>query len=355
MRVLDFLAQPRILPGLSLAQDAYFLHGVTAPSAPRRPLLRVYDVPGDGIALGRYHLPPKPVDTADGPWLYRRRSGGRAVPFGEGFLGVALILPHRSALLSVDPFALAPHQVLNRYVRGILDACKVLGLNAFYPGRDAVTSGGRVMGLISFEVDGRGATLVETILAVGRDFSLLPLLLDVADPEGAIKAEMPEATHMTCVERELGRTVEFEELAEAVRRGYEQQFQLTLEPHLLAAAEQSAIDAIARERFAADRWLRARQMPPGPWRHASTRGQLGIFETYVDVAQGSVRDVRLTGDFIANSPAMDQLESALRACAPEWHAIHAIVSAVFAQPANFMLGIGKLSTIADTIMRAIGT
>jgi lipoate-protein ligase A len=353
MQALDFLVQPRLLPSVSLAHDAYFLHAVTAASSTRKPVLRVYDVRGDVISLGRYHCAPTQWDSALGPRLCRRHSGGRAVPFGEGFVGVALALPHRSALVSADAFALAPHQVLNRYVRGILDACKLLGVEAFYPGRDLVTAGGRVLGLISFEVDGRGATLFEAILANQRDFSILPLLLDAADREGVIKAEMPNPDQMTCIEREIERTLDLVDLAELLRRGYERHFNLSIETYTLAAPERMGINAMATDRFEGDRWLRQRQLPTGPWRHAATRVQLGVFEAYVDVMHGGIREVRFAGDFIANSPAIDQLERDLRSCRPDWHAVDTAVSRVFAGRGNYILGIGKLRTIADTIMRAL--
>jgi len=353
MRSLDFLKQPGLPLGESLAQDAYFLDAVAGGSNPRKPVLRVYDTDGDWIALGRYHLAPPQGESGRRPRLYRRHSGGRALPFGKGFVGVTLVLPHRSAIVSSDPFALAPHQVLNRYVRGILEACKLLGVDAFYPGRDVVTSRGRVLGAISFEVDDRGAMLFEAIMAVARDFSILPQMLDVADREGVIKAEMPAPDQMTCLARELERTVDFEKLAEAVRHGYERHFELSLETHTLAPVEQSAIDAIATDRFSDDRWLSQRQLPSRPWRYASTRGQLGMFEVYVDIAHDRLRAVRFAGDFIANSPAVDQLEDGLRSCVPQWQAFDAVVSRVFARPANFLLGIGPLRTIADTLARAV--
>src|SRR5439155_1013200 len=105
-------------------------------------------------------------------------SGGRAFPAGEGFLGLSLVLSHRSAIVGDDPFALAPEQVMNRYVRGILEGLRLVGVAAFYPGRDLVTVDGRPLGLVAFEVDRAGALLFEAIVANGRDPSVLPGLLD---------------------------------------------------------------------------------------------------------------------------------------------------------------------------------
>jgi lipoate-protein ligase A len=354
MRTLDFLVQPRLLPEISLAEDAHFLQVVTHPSRLRTGVLRVYDVPGDIVSLGRYHVAPAEKIPDDGPRLCRRHSGGRVVPFGDGFVGVALALPYRSALLSADPLALAPHQVLNRYVRGILEACKLAGAEAFYPGRDFITVSRRVIGLVSFETHRSGAMLFEAILAVRRDFSLLPALLEAVDRNGVVKAEMLMPHDTTCLERELRRPLSTEEVGELLRRGYEKQFNLSLEPYTLTAIEEQAIHATATHEFRGDRWLRQRQLRPGLHRHAWTRVQLGTFEAYFGLEQERfIRDIMFVGDFIANSPAVERLEQELRLCPVERRAIEAVVSEIFAQPGNYILGIGHVRTIADTITKAM--
>jgi len=61
----------------------------------------------------------------------------------------------------------------------------------------------------------------------------------------------------------------------------------------------------------------------------------------------------VSGDFIANSPAIARLEHELRLCPAEWRVIDAVASAIFSQPENFILGLGKVRAIADTIVRGL--
>jgi len=61
----------------------------------------------------------------------------------------------------------------------------------------------------------------------------------------------------------------------------------------------------------------------------------------------------LAGDFIANSPAIERLERALRGCPAEPAAVEAVVGAVFAEPENFILGVGPVGTVAETVARAL--
>lgn len=353
MKLVDFIVQPEIDPTLSLATDRHLMRAVLRRSRTRNAVLRVYGCPGELIALGRYHLCPRPP-APGGPALFRRPCGGRVLPFGDGFIGVSLILPHRAALVADNPLALAPYQVLNRYVRGLIEACRGLQLPAYYPGRDLVTVNRRGLAAISFETDGSGALLFEVILAHTRDFRVLPDLLDRADPDGAVKTEVSNGDLMTSLSRELGRSPAFDEVAGRVGDGFARQFNLQLEPHTLSALETQAIRALAAKEFSGERWVRRREHRPDLDRHISLWAQLGALEAYLSLQQERfIKDVEFTGDFIANSAAIEELERELRLCPLEWRAIDTVASRIFSRPENFILGIGKVRTIADMIMRGV--
>src|SRR5438046_13763 len=239
------------------------------------------------------------------------------MPWGEGFVGLSLVLPHRAALVACDPLALAPEQVMNRYVRGILEACELSGVPALYPGRDAITVQRRILALVSFEVEASGALVFEAVIANGRDFSVLPGLLDRADPGGVVKAGMLTAEDTTSLARQRGRALDAD------------------------------LDAAG--------WLAQRRLHPHLDRHASVATQLGVLEAHLALAGGRIEDAMLAGDFIANSPAIERLERALRGCPAEPAAVEAMVAGVFAEPENFILGVGPLRTVSETIARALAT
>jgi lipoate-protein ligase A len=306
-------------------------------------VLRVDELVGHVLSLGRYHLLPE--GGAATAAMARRPSGGRAVPAGEGFAGVSLVLPHRSALFAADPFALAPAQVMNRYVRGILEGCKLAGIPAFYPGLDAITVGGRTLGLVSFEVDAHGALLFESILAIGEDFSALPALLETLDPSGTVAARLMTADETTSFARELGRAPALDEVAAWMRSGYEERLGLrcverTLDVPALADVEERA-------------WLESRRRRPALARRGSVASLLGVLEAHFGLAQGRVEDIVFSGDFLADSAAIVRLEDELRGCAGERVALERVVHGVFADPAHFILGIGPVTTLSDAILRGL--
>ena len=336
MSPVTLVVQPGISPAASLGADA----GALAAGAL---VMRVYEFAGDVLSLGRYHLLP-PGRPGTRVRLHRRHSGGRATVFGDGFVGLAFTLPHRSALVSAEPLALAPDQVMNRCVRGILEGLKAAGVAAFYPGRDLITVDRRPLGLVTFEVSPTGVLLFEAILANRRDFGLLPAFLDELDPDGVVSAEMLTADGTTSLGR-LGATLSLDDVAALVRRGYEEVFGLTFE----------AGEAPAPAPIDGDRWLRQRAPRPELDRQARTRTQLGCLEAHFMLDGVRIADLALAGDFIANSPAIEQLERELRGCRAERRMLDDVVTRVFARPENFILGVGPLETIAATIMRGVPT
>ena len=342
-RPLGLLVQPGLDPGSSVATDLAVLATVLAPGGDAAGVLRVFDCPGALVSLGRYHTVP-PARGAS-VRLCRRLTGGRAVPAGAGFVGVALALPHRAALIASTPLALRPEQVMNRYVRGILEGCKLGGVAAFYPGRDVVTVDRRVLGLVSFEVDEGGALLVEAILARSRDFACLAQRLDAVDPDGIVSAAMLDPDDTTSLAHELGREPALEEVADWLVRGYEQTLAVTCE----------RVEVQPDDAFDEQQWLVARTVRVDLDHRARTPTQLGVLEAHLALAAGRIREARLAGDFIADSPAVVRLEAALKGCPATAAAVAAVVDEVFANPRHFILGVGPVRTVADTIARALPT
>ena len=334
-QTLGLIVQPRLSARESLAADGALLAEAADPSQGRTGTLRVYGLEGDVLSLGRYHLAPEPCPSA--VHVTRRRSGGRAMPWGEGFVGFSLVLRHPSALSREG--LLGPDQVLNRYVRGILAACESFGVPAFYPGRDLVTVEGRMLAMVSFDVAASGAVVVEAVLAIERDFTELPRLLDRADPRGVVRGAMVAPRETIGLAALIGRTPELNELADRVRQGYEQRLGVRFEGRMPPAATD----------FDEEGWLGQRRGRPGFERRVEVAGQLGILEVYAAIAAGRIRDVMFAGDVIANAATIDRLEHELSGCPAERVAIEEVVTGVLATPGNFLLGLGTPASAAAAI------
>jgi len=351
LTALAYVLQSAVSPSISVATDRYLLGALSKGHRSRAGVLRLFTLPGDVLAAGCWHLvPPGAADRVE--TFVRRLSGGRALAHGDGFFGFSLLLPHRSALIAGDPFALAPFQVANRYVRGLLRFLKSFGLAAFYPGRDLVTVNQRPIAAVSFQTDETGRMIFEGVLAVERPLSMVARLLDRWDTSGVIKADLLQLEDATCLRAEIGESPPPTELASRLRDAFGEQFGLTMHPEPLSSLEEQAIATIAAREGRI--WNAARSARPELSLVAVSAIQLGVLETHFALEQGRfLKEIMLAGDFIANSSAIAALEYRLRLCPAERNAIARVVDSVLGEAANYLLGVGSPRVIADTIVKGL--
>jgi lipoate-protein ligase A len=305
-----------------------------------QPLLCVYTLGSDVLSLGRFHAipPPRP---ASGVRLLRRRSGGRPAPLGDGYLALALALPHPGVLTGEDPAALAPSQILNRSVRGLLGALESLGVSAHYPGRDVVTTGGRLLAALGFETAPDGATLVEACIAVRRSFAVVTEFADRADPDGVVPIDLVLPDQATSIAEAGGRAADLDDFTAALATGY---------------AGRSGIDVVVGDGVAAPAadgaWLEAGRIPPHLDRHAVGRDMLGVLEVYVACDAQRVGDVRLCGDLIAPSATVARLEAALRDAPIDRAALRARALDAVEGRGDVLLGVRSAAMVGDLVYTA---
>ena len=345
---LRVLCQADISPSLSLATDQFFLQTV---GETQTAVLRVYTYPGDVVLLGRY-LGVGQFTETDQVTVSRRLSGGRVLPSGQGFVQFSLILPHRSAFFSDEPFYLAPFQVLNRYVRSIMQGFKAAGVNMFYPGRDFLTIDQQPVGWASFTTEHNGALLVEGGLAVQRDFSLLPYLLDTVDPTGTISSQFFAPDQVTSLERVAGRPPSLSQLATLLQHGFAQQSDIECLEQEVNQAEQEHIARIADEASSGD-WLHSWPQRDDLPFHATATTPLGSLTIRFAVAGGeTLADIHMSGDFIASPDTITTLQSSLKGRALEDTALWEVVDQTFLQPQHYILGVKHVQTIPKLIVQA---
>ncbi|MGC1809389.1 MAG: hypothetical protein WA721_05535 [Candidatus Binataceae bacterium] len=342
--VLDTIILPSIAP-LELA--GLELHLLERRSSPT---LIVCASPGRMVSLGRYHLySGEPLRGGVG--AIRRLTGGRAIGAGDGWISLSLVLPHIGALLSERDAALKPDQVMNRYVRGLLAALRALGADCFYPGRDAITFDHRELAACSFEVAAGGAMLFEATIAVDRGMEELVHDLDRLDPDGGVTCPMYAPENATMLARIVRREIGFAEIAHALVTGYGDLAgsirERALQPEETAQAERRATE------LAASHWLRLNADPRAFNRSNRIAAQLGAVEARLGVADDfTIERLILTGDFIANSPGIADLERNLGGTTLDLPAVTRAVMKTYGNGPNFILGFGDLENLVRLIAGA---
>lgn len=334
--------EPLELVGLQL----HLLDAVKSAGA--APVVLLFQFPGQVLSLGRYHLYDGPASRG-GVAAYRRLTGGRIINPGAGWIGCSLILPSRTAALGERDAKLRPEQVMNRYVRGAMTALRAIGADCFYPGRDALTCGGRELGMCAIEEDAGGALLVELFVAVTHGLDSLPMDMERFDPTGLLACRFYDAQSCTCLAREAGRTLSFEELADHLESGYRSMFG-GAQRRDLTVAECAAAAAIAAK--LGPRWLNGRAPDPSLSMVGRFSIQLGSMQAHLAAAQGRIERIEFYGDFIANSSGLLKFKQILEGRRLDLITLNAAVMEAYADGANFLLGCGDLSNVARLILKA---
>ena len=298
--------------------------------------------PGEVLGLGLFHRRP---DTSSDVALWPRHTGGRALPSGSEFLTVTIALPHRAALVSEDRQALAPDQVMNRCVRGILHALRSLGVDVVYPGLDLLTHERRAIGALSFvEID--GPTLFQAILPWAATFADGPRLLDRADPQGLVPVNFLGPGDTTSLRAVVGPAIESETPAVFARRlatGYRSVFGLQ------SQEIDDEVTEVLADAYASDE---ARAEPPNPTGPgAQTAGLLGPVEAWAQVGHERITGLTLAGDFIAPVKTPRALGAALRGCATTKAAIEREVTGFLNRDESYILGL-RPAEVVDLVHRA---
>ena len=202
--------------------------------------------------------------------------------------------------------------------------------------------------MCTFETDAAGAMLFEASVAHNRGMEELVHDLERIDPDGALSCRMYDASSATKVVRELAHDISFEELADAIASGYGSALGQTRRRELTAV---ETAQAQHRGRaLAASSWLVGGATAPSLKLKNRIASQLGAIEAEVALnADRKIDAVRVSGDFIANSPAIAELESELRGRTLDLPSISHAVTKTFGHNDNFFLGAGELSNLVRLI------
>ncbi len=313
------------------------------------PILRVYTYPHDVLLLGRYHATGALAQDA-GLTVTQRLTGGRVFPSGSGFVQFSLIVPHRSFFFSADPHHIAPFQILNRYVRGVLHGLKAGGVEVFYPGRDFLTVQRLPVGWHSFVTEDSGAVLYEGGVFVQRDMSLLPHFLDRVDPQGTLPCQlfMPDQIHN--LGKVLGRSLAPDQVVCLLRNGFTQQFRLECLDQDLSQNERTAILGKQGQSDPVPNSRPLRSDLPCVATRQTPLGELQI--RFSLTPERTIEMIQFSGDFIANPAGIQALEHNLEGCLLEKAALWQVIDQTFLEPDYYLIGAGKLADLPEVMISA---
>jgi len=344
VRTLDFWNAGTESPPETFARDQLSL---LLAAWHKRAIARWWRAGEEGLSLGRYHR----RDSRGGPaaGLVRRLSGGRIVPQGPGIACLTLAVP-QAAWLDPGARALRPEQVLNRALRPLLAALRAAtqadehrgaAVDAFYPGRDLITVGGRALAHASFTVARDGALLVQMQVGDRSGFDALPQLLERFDPGGVAGADKNAFAGATSFSALTGAGLD--------DCGWSRRLVAAFESELRCQVRIGEPWAASEVTLAHPAAFTALQHELGPLAEDSARAgaisMLGVVEAGARLEGDRLRDVRLSGDLIAPFHTLDALSAGLEGQPARLPALRRVLARVLSQPGEFILGVRDLEEL----------
>lgn len=299
--------------------------------AEARPRITVARLTGGVVALGRFQRASIALtDRGRQARIVRRITGGRTLALGDGIIALAISLPHRAWLTGEALDVVPAAKFLNRSVRGILMGLTSLGAPAQYFGRDFITAAEGQAAHLSFEFDRAGHALLECLIAVEAHWTL-PAECD-ASPARAPLRGVPGPSQLSALEGITNGKV-----LDAIGAGCARWFGLetVVDDAPVSLAPFSEAEP---------------ELPS--W---SPPAEVAIGRVQVGAATEGDRltHVALRGDFLADSPGVHALESAIIEGPGTLEQISKLFNTAALSEEHTMLGIADLRVWAEAF-RALG-
>jgi len=347
MQQLLFVQETGTPPGHCLASTAYMMEAVGKGRTQGAPFLKISLPVGEAVVLGRYQNANSAVNrevcaTRDLP-LLRRLSGGSTALLGEGRLYLALVLPDRASPLECEP-----RQFLQRYGAGLIRGLVQAGMKARYFGKDLVSVEDRPLGIMSFELASDGTALLEAIVGLRRPWWTDDSLS--AYPPRSKEDGSVSGPTLVCDEQSQ---LSDKSLVEGIRDAVGDLLDLKVEPREFSPLEQERIKSLAHRVQVSSNTPEPLPQYLKPWTSRPIEEAIGFVEATVRLTQGRfLRDVSISGDFMADSGGMEELEDRLKMVPVKRRPVALVIDDVLGAPEHVIMGIRRLGSILEAILDA---
>ena len=347
MQPLRVITQTEVTPMDCLASTAYLMEAMQKGRTQGAPILIITRPETDALILGRFQRPSSALKLdaceAEGVPRLRRLTGGSTAMLGAGRLHLALVLKNRNSPLECEP-----RQFLQRYGAGVIRALSQLGLKARYHGKDLVSAEDRPIGVMSFELYPDGPALLEVSLGVTSPWH----------PEPALVAYPPRAKDESSAARPSSLAQELAEdglsgLDSCLVEAYAELLEATPEQREFTPLETARITSLHHRVEVVEDSHDKRPAYLKAWDSRLVEEAIGFVEASVRLTQGRfIRDVRIYGDFMADTAGMEDLQEKLKMVPVKRRPVALVIDDVLGAPEHVIMGIRRLGSILEAILDA---
>ena len=259
--------------------------------------------------------------------INRRVTGGGAIFFDENQLGWEVICD--KAFFNIG---IPTGRLFQKLCDPVVVALERLGIQSdFRPRNDIEVNGRKISGTGGMESG--GAFLFQGTMLV--DFDVDTMLKSLRIPVEKLKAKEIDSIkeRVTCLNWELGRTPELDEIKAAIRYGFAKQLDIKIEPAGMTLAEEKLF-AEKLTFYQSDEWInhvnpkfQKRESVQAAYK---TENGMVRFTLVVNLATRRIKDIYITGDFLSFPPrSLYDLEAQLRGMPLDREKLFGVVRSFF--------------------------
>jgi len=355
MRTWRYIEEDGVSASYGMAGDEFLLHYCRESGVPA---LRLYTYRSYCIMVGRFQglgseLRPDILASlcfggrvplaGKGLEINRRLTGGGTVVMGEDQLGVALAAPQS------PPFD-SPEAIFKYCSLGLIEGLKQLGIAARLRGKNDLAVDERKIAGLGVYLDEADVFLFHASLLVDFDLGILSRLFNIPLEKLSDKGVSFLEQRFTTVSRELGKRTAVGLVREAVAHGYERALDVGLRLLPFTEGERDRIAELEARRYLTREWLEERSPTPEMSGHVTVKTKAGLVTVYVSLVGDVIREVLISGDFMATGRGVAGVEAALKWAPAEEAEVRRAVAAGWRSG-----GIMKLSPeeLAGIILQAV--
>ena len=349
--VWRYIEEDGVSASFGLAADEYLIQ--TAGGG--LPTLRLYTYRSHAALVGRFQNAEAEVNVEHcrqrGVAINRRPTGGGAIVMGADQLGVALVAPTDGSPPSVCQAA-----IFETCAAGLSAGLRQIGIGAAFRPKNDLEVGGKKIAGLALALDDRDTFLCHASLLVDFDVELMLAVLNLPVEKISDKAIASFEERLTTVRRESkgtgGAKVRVDDVRAQVREGFREVLGARFEPKPWTTEELQAIRDLESRKYQTSEWGFERTPARDALGTSLLKTSAGLLRVYVALSGETLKSVLVTGDFIATTRAVTNLEAKLKwtRAAPE--CIAETVHAVFAADGPLALGLAE-NTLIEALCAAI--
>ncbi|MFH1612867.1 MAG: biotin/lipoate A/B protein ligase family protein [bacterium] len=227
----------------------------------------------------------------------RRITGGGTVLMDKNQLALGFAISLKNGII---PKSIKG--VFNTMAEVLNNALKKIGITAcFQPKNDLEVNSKKIAGLSAI-LEQKDILLFHTSLLLDFNFSLMLKILNLPPLKIKDKGISCFTDRMTTIKKEIGKSIELDEIIKLVIESFEKKFNIKLYKDSFSDYEKKERDRLIKEKYTNPKWLYCIKTPFLNFGKAIKKTNAGLIQVDITLNKKIIENIFITGDIIPQNP-----------------------------------------------------